>query len=97
MSQVINTIIQAELYNSFLIDHDSTERATAVGLKQNHIPQLWAILGRLMLNDLLEPHLLHRHFDLHEGEILVHRDLHVAGDSTHAPTEIGVAKMMKVD
>lgn len=97
MSQIINTIIPAELYNSFLIDHDASKRAAAVGLKENHIPRLYAMLEKHELSELLEPHLLHRHFDLHEGEILVHRDLHVAGDSNHAPADIGVAMMMKVD
>ncbi|CAG7565218.1 unnamed protein product [Fusarium equiseti] len=97
MLQIINTIIPAELYNSFLIDHEASNRAAAVGLKENHVPRLWEILEKHELSELLEPHLLHRHFDLHEGEILVHRDLHVAGDSDNAPTEIGVAKMMKVD
>ncbi|KID93246.1 hypothetical protein MAJ_10788, partial [Metarhizium majus ARSEF 297] len=97
MSQIINTVVPAELYNSFLIDHDATERAAAVGLRDNHIPRLYAILEKHKLSDLLEPHLLHRHFELHEGEILVHRDLHVAGDSSYAPTKIGIAKMMEVD
>ncbi|TKX21495.1 hypothetical protein C1H76_5991 [Elsinoe australis] len=97
MPQIINTIIPAELYNSFLIDHDATERAATAGLKQAHVPRLWEILEKHDLTKVLEPHLLHRHFGLEEGEILVHRDLHVAGDDEHGPTEIGIAKMMKVD
>ncbi|KAJ1326106.1 hypothetical protein MN608_09309 [Microdochium nivale] len=97
MPQLVNTIVPAELYNSLLIDHDATERAETIGLKMNHIPRLHAILEKHELSQLLEPHLLHRHFDLHEGEVLVHRDLHVDGDGKHAPTDIGVAKMMTVD
>lgn len=97
MPQIINTIIPVELYNSFLIDHDASNRAAAVGLKENHIARLYAILEKHELSELLEPHLLHRHFELHEGEILVHRDLHVAGNSNYAPADIGVAKMMKID
>lgn len=97
MSQIINTLIPAKLYNSFLIDHDATHRAEVVGLKKNHVPRLIEILEKHKLCELLEPHLLHRHFDLQEGEILVHRDLHVVGDSSHEPVDIGIAKMMEVD
>ncbi|KAM0737812.1 hypothetical protein ACQRIT_007816 [Beauveria bassiana] len=68
MPQLIDTIIPAKLYNNFLIDHDATQRAEVVGLKNSH-----------------------------EGEILVHRDLHVEGDSNHAPINIGIAKMMEVN
>ncbi|TQV95456.1 hypothetical protein IF1G_06443 [Cordyceps javanica] len=96
MSQIINTLIQAKLYNSFLIDHDATHRSEVVGLKKNHVPRLIEILEKHKLCELLEPHLLHRHFDLQEGEILVHRDLHVVGDSSHATVDIGIAKMIEV-
>ncbi|KAM3485674.1 hypothetical protein MY8738_001204 [Beauveria namnaoensis] len=97
MPQLIDTIIPAKLYNSFLIDHDATQRAEVVGLKNSHVPRLIEILEKHKLCELLEPHLLHRHFDLQEGEILVHRDLHVEGDSNHAPINIGIAKMMEVN
>ncbi|OAA35618.1 hypothetical protein BBO_08647 [Beauveria brongniartii RCEF 3172] len=62
MSQIINTIIPAQLRNSLLIDHDATQRAEVVGLKKNHVPRLTEILDKHKLCELLEPHLLHRHF-----------------------------------
>ncbi|KAK2611928.1 hypothetical protein QQS21_002034 [Conoideocrella luteorostrata] len=91
MFQSINTVIPVKLRNSFLVDHYATKRAAAIALKENQILRQYAIQEKNSLDELLEPHLPHRHFDPHGGEILVHRDLYVAGNGSHAPIQIGVA------
>ncbi|KAL1845309.1 hypothetical protein VTK73DRAFT_700 [Phialemonium thermophilum] len=70
-------VLPAQEYNRLIIDHDATEKAKAVLLKQDYLPGLFKILENHGVADLVEPHLLHRHFLLREGETLVHKQLNI--------------------
>lgn len=86
--------MSAEAYNSLIMDQDATEKAEAIGLKQNIIPSLHKLLADHGVDDLLEIHLLHRHFALEEGEALVHRSLDITGSASLPTIRVDVAKAL---
>ncbi|CAG9954309.1 unnamed protein product [Clonostachys rosea f. rosea IK726] len=92
MSYFVNSILPAKVYNSLIVDHEATERAELVELKQKHLPSLFKLLVTHGVDHLVEVHLLHRHFTLHEGEALVHRTLYIAGSEGLPGIHVDVAK-----
>lgn len=89
---VVNSILPAKIYNSLIIDHDATDKAEHVDLKQKHIPPLFNLLTKYGVADIVEIHLLHRHFTLQHGEALVHRTLDIAGSGDLPSIRVDIAK-----
>jgi hypothetical protein len=90
----VNSVLPAETYNRLIIDHDATEKAEAVHMKQKYLPPLLKLLATHGIADLVEPHLLHRHFSLREGEALVHKQLDIAGSGTLPDIRVDVTQAM---
>ncbi|KAK3358515.1 hypothetical protein B0T24DRAFT_124612 [Lasiosphaeria ovina] len=89
---VVNSILPANFYNSLIIDHDATDKAEHVDLKQKHIPSLFKLLTKHGVADVVEIHLLHRHFTLQDGEALVHRTLDIPGSGDLPRIRVDIAK-----
>ncbi|KAL6816184.1 hypothetical protein V8C40DRAFT_282131 [Trichoderma camerunense] len=93
MSNVdIDAILPAHVYNSLIIDHEATERAEFIGLKAKHLPHLFKILSDNGVSEFLEIHLLHRHFQLEEGEALIHKTLAIPGSENAPSICVDIAK-----
>lgn len=96
MSHVsVNSIFPADEYNRLIIDHDATERAELLDLKRNQLPGLFRILEAHGVSDLVEPHLLHRHFILQQGEAVVHQTLEIPATKDTASLRVDIAKAIK--
>lgn len=67
-----STLLSAHRYNQLLVDHEATSR---VGQLKDHVPRLMEIIRAHGLEAYVEPHLLHRHFLLEDGEAIVHHTL----------------------
>ena len=90
----VDSIISADAYNDLLMDHEASERAALVGLKHNFLPALSAILKAHGVADLVELHLLHRHFSLSEGEALVHKTVAISGSPQLPDINVDIAKVV---
>lgn len=71
-------ILAAQSYNELLIDHEATTQSALLNLKSSHVGELVKILETHDLDGDLEIHLLHRHFELQDGEAIVHKEIIVA-------------------
>ncbi|KAJ8125627.1 hypothetical protein O1611_g8011 [Lasiodiplodia mahajangana] len=90
----VDSILSATAYNRLIIDHKATECAEFLELKRKHLPTLFQILAAHGVTEFVEPHLLHRHFLLREGEAVVHRTLEVPGPKENASICVDIAKAM---
>jgi hypothetical protein len=88
----VDSILPAEAYNRLLIDHDATEKSALLQLKFQHVPALAKILAAHGVSDYVELHLLHRHFILQEGEVMLHRPLVIPGSDGDASITLDIAK-----
>ena len=90
----IDSIMSANTYNRLIIDHEATDRAALLDLKRKYLPELMKILVTHGVADFVELHLLHRHFQLDEGEAVVHRTLEIPG-AGHVPSVcVDIAKVI---
>ena len=89
---IVNSALPAEAYNSLIIDHEAVGRSEHVQLKKAHLPFLFKLLITHGVADVVEPHLLHRHFVLQEGKALVRRTLEIRGSGTLSNICVDVAK-----
>lgn len=90
----VNSILPANVYSGLIIDHEATERAELLELKRKHLPALFTILAAHGVADVVELHLLHRHFILEEGEAVVHRTLEIPGSEDVASICVDIAKVV---
>lgn len=84
--------ISAEAYNSIILDHNATEQAEAIHLKERYITSLAKLLDSFGLSKYIELHLLHRHFDLEEHEVIMHRNLSIPGVDGRPDLTVDIAK-----
>jgi len=86
-------ILPTSQYNKFMLDHDANCHAEWIGLKAAHVPNLIKILCAHGLKDVLEVHVLHRHFELQEGEVMIHKEISF---NTEPGIKIDIAKAASV-
>ncbi|TDL13186.1 hypothetical protein BD410DRAFT_847229 [Rickenella mellea] len=95
----VPVILDATVYNGFLVDHDATAQSQIQGIKENHVFALARVLVAHHLENDLEIHLLHRHFILGDGEAMVHWEISCPNpDITNGnppSVSIDVAKVMR--
>jgi hypothetical protein len=89
-------IIPPALYNKLLMVHVATSRAQERNIKSVELGSLASILHVHELDDDLEVHVLHGHFDLEAGEALIHTEIVLGTGETGTPRyTIDIAKAMK--
>jgi len=88
----VDSILPAEVYNSLLIDHDATKQSALLKLKSQHVPALAKVLVVHRVSGYVELHLLHRHFVLQEGEVMLHKPLVIPGSNGDSSTTVDIAK-----
>lgn len=88
----VDSVLPAEVYNRLLIDHDATEQSALLELKSQHVPALAKILAVHGVSDYVELHLLHRHFVLQEGEVMLHKPLVIPGSGADTSITVDIAK-----
>lgn len=86
----VDSVLPAEVYNRLLIDHDASEQSTLLELKSQHVLSLAKILAVHGVSDYVELHLLHRHFVLQEGEVMLHKPLVIPGSGSGTDINITV-------
>lgn len=88
----VDSLLPAEVYNRLLIDHDATEQSALLELKSQHVLALAKILVVHGVSDYVELHLLHRHFVLMEGEVMLHKPLVISGSAADTSITVDIAK-----
>lgn len=88
----VDSVLPAEVYNGLLIDHEATEKSALLELKSQHVLALAKILAVHGVSDYVELHLLHRHFFLQEGEVMLHKPLVIPGSSANTDITVDIAK-----
>ncbi|KAF2415890.1 hypothetical protein EJ08DRAFT_739687 [Tothia fuscella] len=91
----VSSILPTKAYNNLMIDHKANERAELLDLKYKHLPALSKILAAHEVADFVELHLLHRHFSLREGEVVVHKTLRIPSQyDRDIVTSVDIAKVI---
>lgn len=90
----VDSVLPAEVYNRLLIDHEATEKSALLELKSQHVLVLAKLLAVHGVSDYVELHLLHRHFVLQEGEVMLHKPLVISGSSANTNITVDIAKVV---
>jgi len=89
-------VLPAVAYNNLPTDHEAKSQSEARDLKTAHVATLIGILRAHKLEGDLEIHLLHRHFQLQDGEAIIHKEISLGGKDPDIPgVKIDIAKVMK--
>jgi len=87
-----DTIIPNTTYNKFLLDHHATEQAKFRKLKEEYVVSLANVLEKHNVSHYVELHVLHKHFDLEDGEVIMHRELHIPAVDGQQGLVVDIAK-----
>lgn len=93
MSHVVfNTIVSHITYNNFLLEHNATEQAELLKLMENYVVPLAGLLEKRNVSEYVDLHLLHKHFDLEDDEVIMHRELHIPTVDSRQDLTVDIAK-----
>ena len=89
----VDNVVSSKAYSNPIIDHEATERAESLDQKCKLHSSLQQLLHSHGAADFVELHLLHKHFEIWDGEAIVQKPLSAPESDDVAAVNIDIAKV----